>query len=1144
MAVCVSCGFSNADGLKFCGECGTRLTAPAVVGGRERKVASVLFCDLVGFTSASDGADPEDVQAALTPYHGRARAEIERFGGTVEKFIGDAVMAVFGAPVAHEDDPERAVRAGLRLLDAVGELNAEHGLELAVRIGVATGEAVVSTGAAPERGEGMVAGDVVNTAARLQTAAPVGAVLVGESTWRATRAVIDYQALEPVAVKGKAEALPVWAAHGARSRVGEATASTSTPLVGRADELEMLQRTFTRSVREASVQLVTIVAEPGVGKSRLVQEFFEWVDRREELVTWRQGRCLSYGEGITFWAVGQIVKAHAGILDTDPTDVVSTKLTETVTALVPDPSQVGWLVARLAPLVGLAGGESSREELFTAWQRFFEAVATTSPLVIVIEDLHWADEALLALCEHLLQWVVGVPLLLVATARPELFDKAPNWGAGHRNATTIGLTPLSDAQTAQLITGLLGTAVLPATTHALLLQRAGGNPLYAEEFIRMLADQGQLPSAAGPGEVAELGDVFPESVQAIIAARLDTLPAESKALLHDASVVGHMFWSGAVAALSGRDEPSVRSTLHELSRRDYLRPARISTLAGQSEYTFGHALIAEVTYSQIPRATRAAKHTATAQWLEALAGDAPGEQAAIIAHHYATAHALTQATGGDPASASALDELADQARHWHTLAAEHALAMDPATAETHYRTALTITDVSHPRYPHLLTGLADVLISAGRFSEAETTYREAETHHHRHGETMAAATAALSRCYVMGQAGHVTESTELLDSTIAVLETYPAGPELVEAYAFRAGDHAQVGRFQQGVHWAEAALNLAGQLASPLPDRVRVKVLANRGGNRWLLGDAAGEQDLQQALALAEQQNLTDNAIACYANLGLLKQIADSPAAALPDLERTLTLSLERGRYDFALSGSGAQAEALLLLGRLDEAFDLCERMAADGQASESSLSLTYLLAVKAQILVMRGRFDLAEAILQQVLPAAREAGVPAFLLPVLTAAIQSAQRRSDDATGAQLTAELATVLDPATDALSCQYLAEIARILAPAGRTEIVAEMIAAAPRGLAQLDANVLTARAAIAESANDVAQATELYQEAVGRWRSYGCPYEEAHALLGAGRCNAQLGRPAADLLQRAHDICAALGAEPLLTDVVRELQRLPA
>ena len=334
------------------------------MGGRERKTVSVLFCDLVGFTAASDGADPEEVQAALWPYHARARTEIERFGGTVEKFIGDAVMAAFGAPVVHEDDPERAVRAGLALLDAVQDLNRTHGLDLAVRVGVATGEAVVSTGARPERGEGMLAGDVVNTAARLQTSAPVGGVLVGEQTRNATLAAIEYERHDPVTVKGKAAALAVWVAVRARGSVGEALTDASRPMVGREDELGVLQRAFTRAVRENSVQLVTVVSEPGLGKSRLVQAFFEWVDGREELVTWRQGRCPSYGDAVTYAALGQIVKAQAAVLDTDSVEVATAKLTDTVHALVDgtDLAPAGILGTRpVGPARRVAGrGDSAR----------------------------------------------------------------------------------------------------------------------------------------------------------------------------------------------------------------------------------------------------------------------------------------------------------------------------------------------------------------------------------------------------------------------------------------------------------------------------------------------------------------------------------------------------------------------------------------------------------------------------------------------------------------------------------------------------------------------------------------------------------------------------------------------------------------
>ena len=348
----------------------------------------MLFVDLVGFTARSDNADPEDVRATLRPYHARVKREIERFGGTVEKFVGDAVMAVFGAPVAHEDDAERAVRAALRILDAIGELNEDEELELAVRAAVATGEAVVSLGARPGEGEGIATGDVVNTAARLQGEAPVGSLVVSEDTCRATRSVIEYDELPPVLLKGKAEPVPLWRAVSARSRFGVDVDAPIAPFVGRERELHLLEGTYERMHAESEIQLVTIVGEPGAGKTRLLAEFRSWIDDRPEFVSWRQGRCLPYGEAITFWALGEIVKAHAGILESDGPDEATQKLERAIGAV--DGS--AWLFDRLGPLVGLAGaGESDREELFTAWQRFFETIAAGGPLVLLFEDLHWAD---------------------------------------------------------------------------------------------------------------------------------------------------------------------------------------------------------------------------------------------------------------------------------------------------------------------------------------------------------------------------------------------------------------------------------------------------------------------------------------------------------------------------------------------------------------------------------------------------------------------------------------------------------------------------------------------------------------------------------------------------------------------------------
>jgi class 3 adenylate cyclase len=427
VVTCSRCGQENPDGARFCNGCAAALAADEEGPLEERKVVTILFADLVGFTSRAERMDPEEVRSLLRPYHARLRDELERFGGTVEKFIGDAVMAVFGAPVSHEDDAERAVRAALAIRDwFVGEQ-----VELQLRIGVNTGPALVSLGTRPEEGEGMVAGDVVNTAARLQSSAPVNGILVGGTTWRATRDAIDYRQVEAVHAKGKAEPLDAWEALDARGRVGvDISAGTRTPLVGRRRELDAVLDTFERARSTRSAQLVTLVGEPGIGKSRLVYELFQAVERDPELVYWRQGRSLPYGEGVSFWALGEIFKAQAGILETDSEDEAERKLRDSVAATMAA-GEIEWTLGHLRPLVGVEEASSrgdSRGEAFAAWRGFLEAVADTSPLVLVFEDLHWADEGLLDFVDHLVDWATRVPMLVVATARPELLTPAHRVG--------------------------------------------------------------------------------------------------------------------------------------------------------------------------------------------------------------------------------------------------------------------------------------------------------------------------------------------------------------------------------------------------------------------------------------------------------------------------------------------------------------------------------------------------------------------------------------------------------------------------------------------------------------------------------------------------------------------------------------------
>src|SRR5256714_419195 len=625
---CPNCGQENPAGARFCFSCGKPFDeAPA---REERKVITVVFADLVGFTSRAEQMDPEDVRALLAPYHQRLRNELERFGGTVEKFIGDAVVALFGAPTAHEDDPERAVRAALAIRDWVTEEEAE----LRLRIAVNTGEALIALGARPSQGEGMASGDVVNTAARLQSAAPVNGVLVGETTYRASRHVIDYREAAPVDAKGKTEPVRVWEAVAARSRVGSEAVSTRAPLVGRVRELDQLVAAFERARQERSTQQVTLVGVPGIGKSRLVAELLAHVDALEEIVFWRHGRSLPYGEGAAFWALGEMVKAQAGILESDAPDDVARKLREAVAQHVEESGRA-WVEGNARALVGLGGDKDvggTREESFSAWRRFLESLAEHRSLVLVFEDLHWAGDELLDFVDELPEWIEDAPLLVLCTARPELLDRRPGWGGGKRNATTISLSPLASDETAQLIAALLDRPVLPAETQTELLLRSGGNPLYAEQFARMLSEGGGV------------GDALPETVQGIIAARLDSLVDDEKRLLQDAAVLGKVFWAGSLAAVTGAERETGEDQLRSPGRKEVVGRERASSVEWELEYAFNHVLRRDVAYGQIPRSERAGKHRRAAAWIESLGRS--DDQAELLAHHYLSALELVRASGG------------------------------------------------------------------------------------------------------------------------------------------------------------------------------------------------------------------------------------------------------------------------------------------------------------------------------------------------------------------------------------------------------------------------------------------------------------------------------------------------------------------
>ena len=781
-------------------------------GRRERKVVTVLFADLVGFTSRAEQLDPEDVADELGRYHGYVRTELERYRGTVEKFIGDAVMALFGAPVTHEDDAERAVRAAI----AIRDWALDQGIE--VRIGVNTGEALVRVDARPDAGQGMAAGDVINTGARLQSAAAANTIVVGAQTFRATEQAFDYRELDPVEAKGKSEPVAAWEVLRARSRIAVERVHGAA-LVGRRREVDLLEDALARVLQERSSQLVTIVGVPGIGKSRLVLELYEAVERHPELIAWRHGRCLPYGEGITFWALGEMVKAQLGILDGDDAVEAERKLEATV--------DDAWVESHLRPLIGLTGGAEGggdkRDEAFAAWRRYFEMLAGARPLVLVFEDLHWADDNLLEFVDYLADWATAVPLLMVCTARPELLTRRPDWGGGKPNALTISLSSLSDEETARLLAELLG-AVLPAETQVQLLARAGGNPLYAEEFARMFRDRGQV------GEL-------PESVQGLIAARLDLLDPEQKGLLQDAAVIGKRFWAGALTALG--DQPASETVLHTLERREFVRRERSSDIAGDSEYAFRHLLVRDVAYAQIPRADRAEKHLRAARWIEQLGRRE--DHAEMLAHHYLQALELVAATGESAST------FAEAAREALTDAGDRALALNAHEAAVRFfRAALDLLPEGDHRHGSLLVRLGRPLSALG-----ETDFgllEQARDELLAAGDVEGAVDAEELMCSEHWIAGDRDAAMEHLDEARRLVEPLPPSRTKARVIATASRLLMLAAQEHEAVRVGEQALAMAEALGL---DDVRAASLVNIGSARAALRDEQGFDELSKGIEIA-----------------------------------------------------------------------------------------------------------------------------------------------------------------------------------------------------------------------------------------------------------------------------------------------------
>jgi class 3 adenylate cyclase/tetratricopeptide (TPR) repeat protein len=1031
---------------------------------RERKVVTVVFCDLVGFTSRAEQLDPEDVEALLGPYHERLRSELERRGGTVEKFIGDAVMALFGAPVAHEDDPERAVRACLAIRDWAIEEN-----DVQVRIAVTTGEALIRLDARPEAGEGMASGDVVNTAARLQSAAPVNGILADETTYRATRHVIDYRDAPAVEAKGKVEPIPVREAVAAHSRFGMDVAHEArTELVGRERELGVMRDAFERARHEHTPQLLTLVGVPGIGKSRLVYELSQIGEADPELIIWRQGRCLAYGDGVTLWALSEIVKAQAGIVEQDTPGDVERKLGNAVEGVLAETSDASWVESELRSLVGLAGeselGGDQRSTAFAAWRRFLEAMAEQRPLILVFEDLHWADESLLDFVDELVEWVADVPMLVVATARPELLERRPGWGGGKLNATTLALTPLSDDQTAHLIAHLLERSVLAAESQQVLLERAGGNPLYAEQFAELYLEQGSTEELS-----------LPETLQGIIAARLDGLAQSEKELLRDAAVVGKVFWASALA--TGGDE--AETALHSLERKAFVRRQKRSSVDGETEFAFAHALVRDVSYGQIARADRVEKHRHVAEWIESLGR--PEDHAEMLAYHWRSALVLASAAGQDDF------ELQERARLALREAGDRAFALNAfAPAEAYYTEAIEL-------WPLDASGRAELLFRRAHGRHVVGDERQMQALEEARdalleiGDTEKAAEAEAFLSRAAWYRGHGDEAQGHLDRAQELVAD--AGPTVAKArvLCLSARLHMLSSDEEEAIQIGTEALALAEQLEL---DELRIHALTSIGTAKvWL--DRTGDDELNRALEIAKATN-SPLAVSVLNNLGVL-------AAQNGEVVRSEELNLETLRTAERLGDGenirfsrGNLLYSSTFRGRWDETMENADRFIAECETSPHNMEQS-AREMRAMIRLARGDVEGALDDWDRALALARELKDPTRVLPALLGRARGlAFIGHDDEARALVSEGIKIARETPTIAQLFGILAGEARRL---GTTADVVATLRLAPDGPWK--------DAALAEAEGDGIRAADLYHR-------MGAPALEADARFGAAEALLEDGR----------------------------------
>jgi class 3 adenylate cyclase/tetratricopeptide (TPR) repeat protein len=960
---CATCGTSNPPTVKFCGECGTALveSTPAAAAPppspttpvAERRLVSVLFADLVGHTTFSAQHDTEDVRELLSRYFETARTIIERYGGTVEKFIGDAVMALWGAPVAREDDAERAVRAALELTAAVTALGTEVGApELRARAGVLSGEAAVTLGA---EGQGMVAGDLVNTASRIQSAADPGAVLVGETTKRAAEAAIVFEDAGEHTLKGKTEPLQLWRAVRVVGLRGGAakTSGLEPPFVGRDRELRLVKELFHASAEDRRGNLVSVIGIGGIGKSRLAWEFEKYIDGLAQGVMWHSGRCLAYGDGVAFWALAEMVRGRAGIVEDEEASSARAKLQAAIEEYVADPQERRFIEPRLGHLLGLEeGAVGDQENLFAAARMFFERVTERGPTVLVFEDIHWADSALLDFIEYLIEWSRDVPLFVLTLARPELTDRRPTWGSGRRTFTSIFLEPLSPDSMEALLTGPVPG--LSEELRARILERAEGVPFYAVETVRMLLDRGILVREGTSYRLT--GDVdtleVPETLQALIAARLDGLTTDERRIVQQASVLGRTFTLRGLASLSSSGEAELEPLLASLVRKEVVSLSADPLSPERGQYGFLQDLVKKVAYDTLSRRERKTLHLGAAEYLRSLGDE--DEIVEVLAAHYVDAY---RAEPEEPDAA----EIRTTAREMLIRAGERAASLAANEEAQHaFERAIELSDDAIEQAE--LHERAGMMARAGaRTEEGETHYRRAIELFEGAGATHPAARVSARLAEVMWDRGRIENGLEMMDRSYELLSQEEPDADLAELAAQLGRFLFFAGRHDVAMQRIEAALEITEALSLPetFSHALNSKAIMLISHGRDLEGLAL----LQHALDIAHDK--PSAALRAYFNLADSLGQADRYEDAEARMHDGLALARRVGNRAWELQFLG-QTYALFALGKWDELKSMIELLPTD-QWVAARQAYSILASVGVSVSVHQGRQDEAERVISML---------------------------------------------------------------------------------------------------------------------------------------------------------------------------------